>query len=70
MVGTLATDDVFPTGGTLHFLSGDVSDTFIISVLPDEVPEEREVSKKFLLSTLILNLIMHVSFVTCDIRMD
>ncbi|XP_022110249.1 G-protein coupled receptor 98-like isoform X2 [Acanthaster planci] len=47
--GVLATDDVFPTGGTLYFLSFDVSQTFTLDILPDDIPEERE--------TVILTLV-------------
>ncbi|XP_072038274.1 adhesion G-protein coupled receptor V1-like [Amphiura filiformis] len=38
----LATGDVFPTGGTLFFLTDDDSQTFTLRILPDDVPEERE----------------------------
>ena len=41
--GELAVDDVFPTGGTLYFVSNDVTRTFTLNILPDDVPEEREV---------------------------
>ncbi|XP_041464132.1 adhesion G-protein coupled receptor V1-like [Lytechinus variegatus] len=40
--GELAVDDVFPTGGTLYFVSNDVTRTFTLNILPDDVPEERE----------------------------
>ncbi len=42
--GVLATDDVFPTGGTLYFLSFDISQTFTLDILADDIPEGREVS--------------------------
>ena len=41
--GELATGDVFPTGGTLFFLTDDDSQTFTLRIEPDDVPEEREV---------------------------
>ena len=44
--GALAVNDVFPTGGTMFFLSDDDSQTFTLNILPDDVPEEREVSDK------------------------
>ncbi|XP_038076858.1 adhesion G-protein coupled receptor V1-like isoform X2 [Patiria miniata] len=47
--GVLAMDDVFPTGGTLYFLSFDVSQSFTLDILPDDIPEERE--------TVILTLV-------------
>ncbi|XP_033109462.1 adhesion G-protein coupled receptor V1-like [Anneissia japonica] len=40
--GELAVDDVFPTGGTLYFLSTHKFGTFKINILPDDIPEETE----------------------------
>ncbi|XP_071506649.1 adhesion G-protein coupled receptor V1-like [Diadema antillarum] len=40
--GELAIDDVIPTGGTLYFVSSDVTRTFTLNILPDDIPEVRE----------------------------
>ena len=41
--------DIQPTSGTVHFISGLSSRSFIISILPDDIPEITEV-RLFLLT--------------------
>ncbi|XP_071965307.1 adhesion G-protein coupled receptor V1-like isoform X2 [Antedon mediterranea] len=40
--GELAVEDVFPTGGTLYFLTTKTTETFNINILADDIPEENE----------------------------